>query len=868
MAGILSIKIRADATPFERSLKTIGRNITAFSQKSLAVGRGISLGFTAPLMAIGATAVNAAADFDSLERALSGIMGGANAAAGEMVKLKEAAKLPGLGFEEAVRGSVNLQAVGLTAEEARKTLIGFGTAIAASGGGAVNLASVTKQLTQMISKNRILQEDFGILQENVPLIGDALEKAFGTRNIEKVRATGIAAEDFNMRLVGALQTLPAVIAATGGLRNNLDNFKDSLKFAQVELGKAILKNIDLEGVLKSITNRIENLLIFWGGLSEGTKELIVITAKYIAIGGALAWVIGQIMSAVGTLTMAFGGLIRFMSTYDQLTGIIKITTGGWVTIALAAAAAIALFAYNVYQANKPIDDLSGYLSSSAREMQKEITQLEFSFKLINDTNTSNKLRLKLINDIKDKYGQYLPDLKTEQDYLNNMSLVMKVLNVELAKKFEIMKLQGVADKQLERSVQLLDREKQAYFEIEKLRKRNQEISKIGLNPLTAIEAASNTQKIKSLFKEVEKIKKESLVIETAWSKTSEELDKLLGDVPQLNDEIFSPTTGSGLDKAKTQFELLEEELKKTEEQYKNVVLTQGALSADAIKLEARYYELLNTLQGVNREWDKIENREFDIKPLPQSNPRKTDEENFAEVITPDISKKIQLSTGYIKDQSKAMRELGKSTSEVASIVQTTQNNAFIDNFTRKYDKVRNAIKVTVEDLKEFNVTLQKLVDDTLGDVAFSLGEQLGNALSGAGFSIKSILMPVADALIQFGKLAIQTGFAAESIKVALKSLGGVGAIAAGVALVALGTIVKSKLQVPKLAKGGLAFGPTMAVVGDNRGASYDPEVIAPLSKLKGMLGDTGFNGVLETRISGNDLIILLNRSQKGLNRIK
>jgi hypothetical protein len=35
-----------------------------------------------------------------------------------------------------------------------------------------------------------------------------------------------------------------------------------------------------------------------------------------------------------------------------------------------------------------------------------------------------------------------------------------------------------------------------------------------------------------------------------------------------------------------------------------------------------------------------------------------------------------------------------------------------------------------------------------------------------------------------------------------------------------------------------------------------------------MIGDTGFSGVLETRISGNDLVILLNRSQKGLNRIK
>lgn len=868
MAGILSIKIRADATPFERSLKTIGRNITAFSQKSLAVGRGISLGFTAPLMAIGATAVNAAADFDSLERALSGIMGGANAAAGEMVKLKEAAKLPGLGFEEAVRGSVNLQAVGLTAEEARKTLIGFGTAIAASGGGAENLASVTKQLTQMISKNRILQEDFGILQENVPLIGDALEKAFGTRNIEKVRATGIAAEDFNMRLVGALQTLPAVIAATGGLRNNLDNFKDSLKFAQVELGKAILKNIDLEGVLQSVTQTIEDFLTVWGEMSEGTQKLIVASAKYVAIGGALAWIIGQIGSAVGTLTMAFGGLIRFMATYDKITGIIKITTGGWITIVLAAAAAIGLFAYNIYQANKPIDDLSGYLSSSAKAMQKEMTQLQFNFKLINDTNTSNSLRLKLINEIKNKYGQYLPDLKTEQDYLNNITKVMTVLNTELTKKFNIMRLQGVADKQLERSIQLLDKERTLNEDLQKIREKTRKQEKGG-GVFNTIGAITGSRQIGKIYNELEKVKKESVIIEEAWKKTSKELEDLIGVVPVLNQELFGDTeSGGGIGKLKTQFELLEEELKKTEDKYKNVVLTQGALSADAIKLEARYYELLNTLQGVNREWDKIENREFDIKPLPQSNAPKTEQENFGEVFSSDIIKKIQSSTGYINDQSKAMRELGKSTSEVGEIVQVTQNNAFIDNFTRKFDKVRNSIKITVEDLKDLNESIKQVFDEMLGNMAINLGEELGKALAGAGFSIRSVLMPVADALIQFGKLAIQAGVAALGIKEALTKLGGVGAIAAGVALVALGTFVKSKLAPPKLAKGGLAFGPTMAVVGDNRGASYDPEVIAPLSKLKGMLGDTGFNGVLETRISGNDLIILLNRSQKGLNRIK
>lgn len=42
-------------------------------------------------------------------------------------------------------------------------------------------------------------------------------------------------------------------------------------------------------------------------------------------------------------------------------------------------------------------------------------------------------------------------------------------------------------------------------------------------------------------------------------------------------------------------------------------------------------------------------------------------------------------------------------------------------------------------------------------------------------------------------------------------------------------------EIPKLAKGGLATAPTLAMVGDNRNAKADPEVISPLSKLQGML---------------------------------
>jgi len=45
--------------------------------------------------------------------------------------------------------------------------------------------------------------------------------------------------------------------------------------------------------------------------------------------------------------------------------------------------------------------------------------------------------------------------------------------------------------------------------------------------------------------------------------------------------------------------------------------------------------------------------------------------------------------------------------------------------------------------------------------------------------------------------------------------------------------------IPMLADGGIASGPTLAMVGEYAGASGNPEVIAPLDKLRGMLSDSG-----------------------------
>jgi hypothetical protein len=60
------------------------------------------------------------------------------------------------------------------------------------------------------------------------------------------------------------------------------------------------------------------------------------------------------------------------------------------------------------------------------------------------------------------------------------------------------------------------------------------------------------------------------------------------------------------------------------------------------------------------------------------------------------------------------------------------------------------------------------------------------------------------------------------------------------ATTATGEIIRVGLA--GLAEGGLAYEPTKVIVGDNRNAQIDPQVIAPLSKLKSMLAPT--NNVL------------------------
>lgn len=165
--------------------------------------------------------------------------------------------------------------------------------------------------------------------------------------------------------------------------------------------------------------------------------------------------------------------------------------------------------------------------------------------------------------------------------------------------------------------------------------------------------------------------------------------------------------------------------------------------------------------------------------------------------------------------------------------------------------------------------MNKQIEASMEEMAMTIGEQLGNALSGTfdgGGFLSSILKVVGGFLSSMGKLLIAYAISMDAFKKAFKNP--YIAIAAGIALVAIGTAVKNKSEKIPMAKGGIVHGETDVTVGEYPGANSNPEVIAPLSKLKSMLGgDNNRPQQLYSTIYGGQLIMATNKAGGNYRRV-
>ena len=99
-----------------KRIESVGNSLNSFAGSAKTAGATLTASLTAPIAAFGGAAFAAAMKLEQLERGLTAVTGSATAAQQQIARLREAAKLPGLGFAEAIRGSTRLQATGIEAE--------------------------------------------------------------------------------------------------------------------------------------------------------------------------------------------------------------------------------------------------------------------------------------------------------------------------------------------------------------------------------------------------------------------------------------------------------------------------------------------------------------------------------------------------------------------------------------------------------------------------------------------------------------------------------------------------------------------------------------------------------------------------------
>ena len=265
-----------------------------------------------------------------------------------------------------------------------------------------------------------------------------------------------------------------------------------------------------------------------------------------------------------------------------------------------------------------------------------------------------------------------------------------------------------------------------------------------------------------------------------------------------------------------------------------------------------------------------------IKPLALAMPQL---EYKMPDIKPVISKYQQQAQEIFQTVRNGIFNWADSTSEhlqenFKGIYDSVQNytQALVDRgwkFSEALDYVSNQVAST---MKSFDQQVSQFLAESITAAAEAIGQMLAGDL-GFGGLMTAILKQFASFLKNIGAQLIEFGVMIVAFKSALKSVlanpwVAIGVGAAMVAAAALMTALINKnaqKSVPALAGGGLAYGKTYAVIGDNANAAVDPEVIAPLSRLQQMLPASG--GAQNVKITlggelvakGRDLVYVLGK---------
>ena len=182
------------------------------------------------------------------------------------------------------------------------------------------------------------------------------------------------------------------------------------------------------------------------------------------------------------------------------------------------------------------------------------------------------------------------------------------------------------------------------------------------------------------------------------------------------------------------------------------------------------------------------------------------------------------------------------------------------NAWQKVTAIIDAFFSIVDGIKAVITVIEMLNAATTAHTAAKAAETTAVTVEAAAETAAGTQKIATNAAVMASNIALantNTAVAASGAASAMASIPYIGPI---LAIAAVASVIAAILAIPKFADGGLAYGPTLGMFGEYAGASNNPEVVAPLDKLRSMLEpNDGFSGKVRFEIAGRTLVGILEK---------
>jgi len=795
---------------FRGGLIKLGDDLQGFAGKMALVG-------TLPALFAAGKSYKDFGELEKLERGLIRY--------GETIEgVREIAKLPNVGVFDAAKNLIGLKAMKMESDLATRSIKAFANAITDAGGSAVDLDPALVNLKQFKSTRNINTVDVRQLGGRIPQTMDALQSAFKTTDAEKLNKimAKIGTDGFIEKFIVELEKIPP---AAGGAATAQEQLSDSFLFFSGTIGKGLDSALGITDAIKGLGATLDNLSTNFTNLTPEAQKSIFALGAVVVIMPAI---IGAVGGLIKLLPFLSGGLA-------SIAGAVGLTIGPFLAVAAGVAIATAAIITNWDSIKKFLTETSWW-NTFAGITQSALGIITEAFKLVVNLIQGDWTNLgkSLVNILKNAANAIVTTLG---GIVKAALGVFSSLTLGLFAIFDKDKTFGDVGRGVNAAVGSVDKLVNKFkFDVPDA----VGFAKKGLDAVTGTIKGGEAP-VKKLGKAVGEtaeayvkmteaaFKMWQIDLATKWY----EEQKALKDKIQGYKELLGVTANLNVELIK---------LSKPSSSRLGDTTTDGLERAKSILGGVADRKTGNTLDGIN---------------AANSKSRIPGETRLAASLDLNDYFGGRVSLDKIKAYFEKIPQIAGESSEAYG----QRLAGFVSKTVGASEGLGNALR------------------DMVGGVAVGFGEMLGDLMSGLGgvetFAQK-VLGLMASMLKDMGKSLIAFGTAGIALKVFMKNP--VTALVAGIALTAAGqalgnnmTKTAEKGSMTAFASGGFAYKDMVARVGDNRNARFDPEMIAPYSKVDKSIkqsikesggGSGGGWEQTEIVLDGDKMRVILERNQQ------